>query len=163
MERKYNFNIYDIIIIITVVLCILGIIYRGTLSDGISKTVYNDTAEISFVIKETDGNFISAIKPGDKFYFKNGAEFGTLLEGYSYKNTETYVANEEGTFQKTENTEKFDLAGRFISNGRFTSNGFLCGVEKVFINSEIELHSSDAVCIIKVTEVKNTLDGSNVQ
>ncbi len=163
MEKKYSFNIYDILIVIMVVLCISGIIYRGTLSDGISKNVYNDTAEISFIIKETDVNFISAIKSGDKFYFENGAEFGTLLEGYSYKNTETYLTNGEGNFEKTENTEKFDLTGSFIANGRFTNNGFLCGVEKIFVNSEIELHSSDAVCIIKVTKVENTLNGNNVQ
>ena len=76
-------------------------------------------------------------------YFENGAEFGTLLEGYSYKNTEVFVSNKDGAFEKTENTEKFDLTGRFISNGRFTSNGFLCGVEKIFINSEIFKKNND--------------------
>lgn len=163
MSKNLKFSMYDILILIMVLLCVLGIFFRGAAADGISSAVYNDTAEISFVIEETDKNFISAIRSGDKFYFKNGSEFGTLLEGYSYKNTETYTANEKGDLEKIQNTEKYDLQGRFISNGRFTDNGFLCSSEKIFINSEIELHSKDSLCVIKVIKIENVTEGNSAQ
>ncbi len=163
MSKKFSFTLKDGFIIAMAVLCVMGILFRETVADSISKAVYNDTAEIHFTVKEADGDFISSISAGDTFYFENGAEFGTLLEGYSYKNSEIFIVNGSDNTEKTENTEKYDLTGRFISKGRLSDNGFLCGTEKIFINSDIELHSQNAVCIIKVTEIENVSDGNAVQ
>ncbi len=163
MSKKFSFTLKDGFIIIMAVLCVMGILFRENVADSVSKTVYNDTANIRFTVKEADGDLISSISAGDIFYFENGAEFGTLLEGYSYKNSETFITDGSGTPEKTESTDKFDLTGQFISNGRSTDNGFICGTQKIFINSEIELHSQNAMCIIKVTSIENVTNGNNVQ
>lgn len=162
MIKKYKFNIYDILIIAMVALCVMGIMFRENISDSISKTVYNDTANIQFQVKEADGDIISSVSAGDVFYFENGAEFGTLLEGYSYKNSTVYE-NVQGTPEMTSSPEKYDITGSFLSNGRFTDNGFLCGTEKIFINSEIKLHSKNALLIIKVTAIETAINGNNEQ
>ena len=163
MSKKFNFTLKDGFIIVMVVLCIMGILFRENVADGISKTVYNETAEIHFIVNEANRDLISSINAGDIFYFENGAEFGTLLEGYSYKNSEIFINDQSGNHQQAEYSEKYDLNGRFISNGRSTDNGFLCGTEKIFINSEIELHSQNAVCTIKVTKIENVSNGNSVQ
>lgn len=162
MTKKYKFNIYDILIIVMVVLCVMGILFRENISDSVSKTVYSDTANIQFQIREADGDIISSINAGDVFYFENGAEFGTLLEGYSYKNSTVYE-NAQGTPEMISSPEKYDITGSFLSNGRFTDNGFLCGTEKIFINSEIKLHSKNALLIIKVTEIESASSGNDSQ
>ena len=163
MSKKFNFTLKDGFIIAMTVLCVMGILFRETIADGVSQAVYNDTAEIHFTVKEADGDFISSISAGDTFYFENGAEFGTLLEGYSYKNSEIFIGLGSDDTEKTENTEKYDLSGRFFSKGRSSDNGFLCGTEKIFINSDIELHSQNAVCTIKVTQIENVSNGNNMQ
>ena len=72
MIKKYKFNIYDILIIVMVALCVMGIMFRENISDSISKTVYSDTANIQFQVKEADGDIISSVSAGDVFYFENG-------------------------------------------------------------------------------------------
>ena len=163
MNSKNRFSINDALIIVMVFLCVMGILFRETVADSASKTVYSDTAEIHFTVEQADMDLISSINSGDIFYFENGAEFGTLLEGYSYKNTEVYTANEHGTPQKTVDPEKYELSGILFSNGRFTDNGFLCGTEKIFINSEIKLHSQKALCVIKVVKIENASSGNDTQ
>lgn len=163
MSKKLSFNKYDVIIILLTVACVLGIIFRGTVSNAVSSTVYSDDAKIHFVIEETSESVLKSIQAGDTFYYPNGAVFGTLMEGYTYKNSEKYITDERGLTEKTELTEKYDISGHFTSTGRFTQNGFLCSGTRLFVNSSIELHSKNTVCTVKIIKIENVSEENTVQ
>lgn len=163
MSKKLRFGKYDVIIVIMVVLCIVGLLFRNNASSAVSGLIYNDTARIHFTVSETDKSVLKAIQAGDTFYFSNGSVFGTLMEGYMYENSEKTTFSDDGSTGKMILTEKYDVTGDFTSDGRFTDNGFLCSGTKIFVNSDIELHSKNAVITIKVTKIENVSEQNSVQ
>lgn len=163
MKEKIKFNKYDVIIILLVVACVLGIIFRGSVSSAVTSTVYNDDAKIYFEIEEADESVLKSIQAGDKFRFSNGGLFGTLMEGYTYENSKKFVTNERGVTEQTVLTEKYDIKGYFSSAGRFTDNGFLCAGTKIFVNSSFEISSKNTVCTVKITNIENVSKATDVQ
>ncbi len=163
MKKKITFNKYDVIIILLVIACVLGIIFRGAVSSAVTSTVYNDDAKIYFEIEEADKSVLKSIQAGDKFRFSNGGLFGTLMEGYTYENSKKYVTNERGITEQTVLTEKYDITGCFTSVGRFTDNGFLSSGNKIYVNSSFEISSKNTVCTVKITKIENVSQTNAVQ
>ena len=163
MSKKITFNKYDVVIILLVIACVLGIIFRGAVSNSVTGTVYNDDAKIYFEIEEADESILSSIRAGDKFRFSNGALFGTLMEGYTYENSKKYVTNERGVTEHTLLAEKYDIKGYFTSVGRFTDSGFLSSGTKIFVNSYFEINSKNTVCTVKITKIENISKANSVQ
>ncbi len=163
MKQKAKFNFCDLLIIIFVLVCFIGILFRSSIAGALSSAVYSDTAEIAFVIEQADEQFFSSITAGDIFYLENGAEFGMLMEGYTRSDSVQYVRLANGSLEKNAIDGKCDITGTFTVTGRDTDGGFLCSTEKLFVNSKITLHSKQSVCTVTVKEIKNISTPNTVE
>lgn len=162
-DKKIRFNASDVVIIIFIALCIVGIIFRSSIAGAISSSVYDDEVKISFTVSQADENLISSLSAGDVFYLDNGAEFGMLMEGYVYYPFVKHTLNEDGTSSSTQIPDLYCIDGVFTVTGRCTDSGFICSTDKLFVNSELTVHSKQTSLNITITEIQNIPKSSDVQ
>ncbi len=163
MKPRIRFNVHDVLIILFILLCITGIIFRSSIAGAVSSAVYDDESRIHFTVSQADDSIISSINAGDVFYLENGAKFGMLMEGYTYSNTVIHAFDENGKLSSNKSADLYDISGVFNVTGRYTENGFICSTEKLYINSELTIHSKNASFTVIVTEIENISQASTVQ
>lgn len=163
MDNKLKFTFCDLLIIIFILVCFVGILFRSSIAGALSSAIYDDTAELSFTVQGADEAFFESITAGDVFYLENGAEFGTLMEGYTKSDSVQFSKNESGELVRSVIWGKYDISGIFTVNGRFTDSGFLCSTERIFVNSTLTLHSKQSVCTVVITEIKDVSPSDTAQ
>lgn len=163
MKQRIKFNVYDILIILFILLCITGIIFRSSIAGAVSSAVYDDEVRIHFTVSQADDSIISSINAGDIFYLENGAKFGMLMEGYTYSNALTHTFDKNGKLSTDQSNDLYEISGVFSVTGRVTENGFICSTEKLYINSELTVHSKLASFTLTVTEIENISAPDTVQ
>ena len=68
-KKKIRFNLVDFFIIISVLLAVLMIVFRGTVADFVGNVVYTDEATVSFTVKGVSKGDLEMIKKDDTVYY----------------------------------------------------------------------------------------------
>ena len=149
-----KFNVIDLLIVVIVLGCIVGIVYRYNLVDRLMVNNKSDEMKVSFITTAVSKDIEDKISDGDVFYVENtGEAFGKLKEHESSDNS--YVtADENGKAVISYNKELRDIQGSFICSGVMRDEGFFIGgTQFIAPGSELVLESVNVRISVIITEI----------
>jgi len=93
-DNKTRFNMIDIIIIMVIIACIIGTVFRSAILDRLNFASSRDSARISFCAENLTAEELAAIKAGDIFTLSE-KDFG-VLKSLSSTTQTVIVKSEDG-------------------------------------------------------------------
>ena len=152
-----KFNVIDLFIIILVLLCVLGIVFRSQISEwiGVEKNV--EEYKLSFEVSEIRYTSDKYFQAGSKVYIDSGnALLGTIDGNCTILPSEVYVEGPDGVPVKV-NCPKdtyIDISGVIKCLGIEKDGGFyLSGTYAIAPGSQLKVHTEMINFIITVTEI----------
>ncbi len=128
LKKAHHFNVLDAIIVVLVLACVVGIIIRYNLIDGLLKEANLSEYEITFSVADVRYTTANAFVEGDTFYIDDKDIFMGYFEKLdSISPAVMYVNDAEGNVMVVNYPEstRIDLTGRISCEGRFENNRFL--------------------------------------
>ncbi len=162
--KKRRLGALDVFIIIAVLVCAVSVGLRlfMTQNSDLDKNVQLDNYIVSFkVMGIRDSSAKNYLKKGTNFYMADTNEFfGTLREGVTIKDAESYYEMPDGTIVLTTNNASGDLYRvdaecSLDVTGKLDANGcFLLGGNKyIGINKELMIYSKYLSITVKITNI----------
>ncbi|MBE6686975.1 MAG: DUF4330 family protein [Ruminococcaceae bacterium] len=154
-SEKKRFNIIDFVIIVVVLGCIAGLLFRYNFVERI--IVPEDTKEMIV------GFMAEGVSPEIAEHMNNSSEFlcsatdNYLGKPYNLKKTDAkyYFAGEDLRAEQGVDNTKKDIKGNFKVKGVMTDDGFLLeGTQFIAPGKEITIQSEDLVISVIITEIK---------
>ena len=141
-QKKFSISVIDVLILITVITCIAGTFLHYKLYEKQNAIKKDYECSVSVLINSIEPEIAEQLSVGDKLYFKDNTEFGTIAE-VSAVDASVYYTN-----SKNEITEGLDSTKRDVTiivkvAGSVGESGFLANGKKyVASGMDIELFSS---------------------
>ncbi|MCI8590669.1 MAG: DUF4330 family protein [Clostridiales bacterium] len=158
-EKKYRFNILDVVIIVVVIACVAGIAVRYNLADKIGLNTKQE-AIVTFLAPNvrTDSAMESFVE-GDLFYCKKfNAVFGELTrrEDFEFAPAVRMKEDENGVMRESTLNHRSDVTGYIKVTGKYDEEkGFLVdGTNLVSPGKEYEIYSCHRSVTILVMSVE---------
>ena len=154
-NKKYRFSIFDAIIIIAVIACIVGIVLRFRLT---SSNDFSSKATVEFIVpgvmQSTADSMTAKLKNGTKLYLASSdKEIGYIVSVESER-SKVYATSSDGTLERVEHPENYDVKGVCVLYGSDGEAGFLIGGNTLATISEvIYVYSTDVEFSITLTDV----------
>lgn len=122
---KYRFNAIDVFIIVIVILCVLGVYFRSTISSWIGIDKGLKEYEISFVINHVKSTSDQYLSTGNEVRMSSGVELGTIGKCSSLP-AKTYVSDTNGDMIEVSYPKDtyIDITGYIICKGIEKDDGF---------------------------------------
>lgn len=125
-KSKKKFNVIDFIIVILIIGCIVGIVFRSIYVNRLLTSGGSDTASVSFTAA-IPGATASQVSVDDVFYVvSNNMPFGSITSVVTGENY-VYEEAENGRLVKTLDETSSLLTGKLNVQGIDTQNGFMLG------------------------------------
>lgn len=156
-RAKRRFNIIDVFIIVLVLLCVLGVYFRGQIAEwiGIEKKV--EEYQISFEISEIRYTSSKYFYTGSKVYLDNGnIVIGTIEGNCTVLPAEAYVDGPDGAPILTNYPKDtyVDVMGNIKCMGIEKEEGFyLNGTYSLAPGSRINVHTEMLNFSMTITEI----------
>ena len=125
-----RFNIIDVFLIILVILCVLGIYFRGQIAEKIGLEKDLDEYTVSFKLEEIRYTSAEYLQSGNAVYFDGGnIMFGTIDGKCQEKPAEVYIDGPEGAPVKViyPKDTYIDVFGNIKCMGLMKDDGFYLG------------------------------------
>ena len=154
-NKKYRFSIFDVIIIVAVVACIVGIVIRFQFT---SSNDFSSKVTVEFIVpgvmKSTSDQMAAKLKEGTKLYLSsNDKEIGYIVSVAAEK-SKVYATGADGKLERVEHPENYDVKGVCVLYGSDGDSGFLIGGNTLATISEvIYVYSADVEFSITLTDV----------
>ncbi len=151
---RARLNLFDIILILAVILCIAGIALHAYFTKDLGET-YSQNATISFVVsgvsEETAGAFSN---PNSPIYDSTSDKLlGTLIE-VSYSPMPVDAETADGKLVRVEHPEKMEIRGKAVLKGSWTEENFyIDGSLHAVIGATLGVYTDSATCILTITGV----------
>lgn len=157
VKIKKKFNIIDIIIIVLVILCVVGIYFRGQITEwiGIDKQLseYKLTFKVS-EIKYTSGEYFTG---GTKVYLDSPKlELGVIDGNCTVLPAEVYLEKADGTVVRVDYPKDsyVDISGSIKCLGAEREDGFyLAGSYSITPGMTLKVHTDMLDFTITVTDI----------
>ncbi len=158
--KKIRFNLIDLVLIIALLSCIVGIYLRYNAANEFGVNHELDSYVVSFDIQNIRFTSADAFHEGDLFYLKEKNQtLGELLAIDSTSPSKTIYIDAKGNYKTLYYPEdsRIDLSGRVSAEGIMTERGFLLGgntylapgetyyVETPYINVDITVTDIEAI------------------
>ena len=151
---KLRFNVIDFIIIIIVVGCIAGIVYRYNLVDRLIIDSKKDTMQVHFVAFSVSKELEDKLSVGDEFYLEGSGELLGTLKSSDSSDAVMIVSDENGKPVISYNKELKDIQGIISCSGVKRDNGFfIAGTKFIAPGSELVLESINVRISVIITEI----------
>ena len=162
--KKQRLGALDVFIIVAVLVCAVSVGLRMfmTRNSDLDKNVQLDNYIVSFkVMGIRDSSAKNYLKKGTSFYLdENDAFFGTLREGVTVNDAETYYDMPDGSVVLASNNASGDLyrvdaecsldvTGKMDANGYF----LLGGNKYIGVNKEMLIYSKYLSITVLVTDI----------
>ncbi len=162
--KKQHIGALDVVIIVIVLVCAVSVGLRMvmTRNSDLDKNVQLDNYIVSFkVMGIRDSSAKNYLQKGTNFYLDDSDEFfGTLREGVTVNDAESYYEMPDGTIVLAANNASGDLyrvdaecsldvTGKMDSNGYF----LLGGNRYIGINKELLIYSKYLSITVMVTDI----------
>jgi hypothetical protein len=96
-NKNIRFNVIDVIVVVLILACIVGFVFRGTLKEKIGKMLSADTAYVTLCVENVPADQVSAFVQGSDAFI-DGKKIGVLI-GYSYTEQQNVVLALNETFE----------------------------------------------------------------
>lgn len=156
-KTKHKFNIIDVFIILLVVLCVIGVYFRGQIAEkiGIEKKV--EEYQISFKVSEIRYTSSQYFYPGNSVYLDNGNILvGTIEGNCTVLPAEVYVDGPDGVpiLSNYPKDTYVDITGALKCQGLEKSNRFyLNGTYSLSPGSSLTVHTETVDFVMTITEI----------
>lgn len=162
--QKQHLGALDVFIIIAVLVCVVSVGLRMfmTQNSDLDKNVQLENYIVSFkVMGIRDSSAKNYLQKGTTFYFDDDdSQFGTLREGVTISDAESYYEMPDGTIVLAANNSSGDLYRVDVEcsldvTGKLDANGyFLLGGNKyIGRGKEFKIYSKYLSIIIQVTDI----------
>ena len=156
-NEKRKFNVIDLFIIILVLLCVLGIVFRSQVAELIGVEKHVEEYKLSFKVSEIRYTSDKYFQAGSKVYLNSGeALLGTIDGNCTILPAQVYVDGPDGVPVKVNCPEDtyIDVMGVIKCLGIEKDGGFyLGGTYAIVPRSEIKVHTEMMDFVITVTEI----------
>ncbi len=162
-NSKMRFNIIDLVIVVLILACIVGVYLRSISVKDLDTEETLDTAQISFLVQDIRYTSADFFIGGEKVYTKeDGLKIGEFMKGYFVITpAEDYVTDHKGNTVKVtypENT-RIDVKGKILSEGKWTDGGFLVGGNTyIAAGKEMKICTSHITVTLVVTDVAKNIE-----
>lgn len=146
-KKKGRFNAIDAFVILLIVACIVGVVYRYITLEETSVNATLKEYVIHFKVADVSGTSLKYFKTGDTFRIKsNGVRLGTLdgiqqhvpaVGAYNKNGAKIYYPQLEE--ETTYNTSHYSAVGYITVKGKMTADGFLLN-GNTYITANDDLH-----------------------
>lgn len=153
--KTKTFNIFDLIIVIVLVLCILAIVFKYAFikNDNSFTELRNVTFSVDEILEITADNIISTFDPNQELYISDSGEYVGILKSVEKHNSKLYVS-EGDSVTLVSNPERFDLTGTAVLYGRQGANYFLVnGMYELKLDSTFVVYTTSAIFQIRITGI----------
>ncbi len=163
-ERKTRFNLIDLVIVIVVIACVIGTVFRAAILEKLSFASNNDTVVITFCAENLTAEELAFINRGDEFSL-DGETFG-IMGDYKSPNQDVIVLKtehklEENNRIKTEvrfdtatDSNLFRLEGTMEIKGHNTESGFFFGSDThIAVGKVLNLDGEKCSISIVITKI----------
>jgi hypothetical protein len=143
----------DIIIVLIIVACIIGTVFRGAILDRLNFSSSADSVKVSFSAENLTYEDVSALQTGDMLYL-SGKSFGTL-SSMSYVKQTIVVPSKDGlSFTEAIDPEHYTLTGEIEISGKNTDKGFFFDSDiHIGVGKVLNLESSNSAISIVITKI----------
>lgn len=124
IKNKTKVNTADVIIILTAVVCLVGIFCRSSVLKEAKRLTQKDSAVITLYAADIDEAIENAMVSSTPVR-ADGSELGTLNDGWSSKAHMVYTMSEDGEPTGIRSEGKIDLTCTVKISGMKTDNGFI--------------------------------------
>lgn len=124
IKNKTKVNTADVIIILTAVVCLVGIFCRNSVLKEAKRLTQKDSAVITLYASDIDETIENAMVSNTPVR-ADGGELGTLNDGWSSKAHMIYTMSEDGEPVGTQSNGKIDLTCTVKISGMKTDSGFI--------------------------------------
>ena len=155
-NKKFKFNIIDLIILLFVILAVAGIIIRYDLAEDIRFRATGEEFEIEFMVMNIQGGTERYLQAGERFYIRlESIEIGQVIDIIDVREAVRYVETIRGDIVRSSSPERVDVTGVMRSRGRTAAGGvMLNGNEFVTVNSTLFIHTGRRECWIIITDIR---------
>lgn len=155
-EKKTRFNLIDLVIIIVVIACIIGTVFRAAIIEKLSFVANNDTAYVTFYAENLTAEDVASISVGDEFSL-NGKSFGVIEKSPESNSQSVVVPSQDGSGFYCANDDKlYTVKGEMKIRGDSTENGFFFGSDThIGVGKVLSLEGKKcniSIVITKITE-----------
>ncbi len=149
-----RFNLFDVLLIFVVVICITGLVLHAYFTRDLTET-YSQTAKVSFTVsgvsKETAEAFCRI--GATIFSSETDEKLGTVITAAHaplYLDLETA----DGHIVKAEHPEKKEIMATAELVGTWNTDGFLIGgTTLAAVGKTINIYTENAICTVTITNV----------
>ncbi len=154
-ENKTRFNMIDFIIIMVIIACIIGTVFRAAILDRLSFSSSADNAYISFCAENLTQEEIEMLRVGDELSL-SGKSFGVIKAVSSTEQTVVVTSADGSGFVKATDNTRFTLTGEIEISGENTDKGFFFDSDiHIGVGKMLNLESQNcdiSIVITKITE-----------
>jgi hypothetical protein len=156
-NRKFRFNIIDLIIVLFMILAVIGIIIRYDIADDINFNASGETFEIEFYVSDIRAGSEEFLQAGETFYITiDSIELGTVLRLTDVREAIVYLETSEGDIVQSFAPGRVDVTGIMRSTGRTTREGniMLNGQSFVAPGAHFFVHTGKRECWITIMSIE---------
>ncbi len=152
-ENKTRFNMIDLIIVLIIIACIIGTVFRGTILDRLSFSSSADRVKVSFTAENLTYEDVSALRIGDTLYLSEKS-FGTLTSMSYVKQTVVVPSQDRLSFTEALDPTHYTLTGEIEISGKNTDKGFFFDSDiHIGVGKVLNLESSNCAISIVITKI----------
>jgi len=177
-NKKIRFNVVDVIIILLVIACIVGIIFRANVREKLGQSLSNETAYLTLVAENVPQEYIDAFVQGSNAYLDT-RDLGVIIgysyteqtkvvlelnERYEYKpvddgnggyiNTVERIITPE--FKTVYDKDSYTVTCQIQVNGQDKSDGFyIGGVEYVGVGKMLNISTEKHAFTMTITKISD--------
>ena len=152
-ENKTRFNMIDLLIVLIIIACIIGTVFRGAILDRLSFSSSADSVMVSFTAENLTKEDISTLKVGDKLSLSDKS-FGVLRSVAYEKQTVVIPSDDRLSFIEALDPEHYTMTGEIEINGKNTDKGFFFDSDiHIGVGKMLNLESSKCAISIVITKI----------
>ncbi len=152
-ENKTRFNMIDLIIVLIIIACIIGTVFRGTILDRLSFSSSADRVKVSFTAENLTYEDVSALRVSDTLYLSEKS-FGTLTSMSYVKQTVVVPSQDRLSFTEALDPTHYTLTGEIEISGKNTDKGFFFDSDiHIGVGKVLNLKSSNCAISIVITKI----------
>lgn len=153
-SSKTGFNVIDLLIVIIVLGCIAGIIYRYNLVDRLIVDSKRDEVSVKFITAAVSKDIEDKLSDGDVFYIESSGELFGTLSGHTSTDNSYVASDDNGMPVISYNKELRDIEGTITCKGVMRDEGFFVdGTQFIAPGSELILESINVRVSVIITEI----------
>lgn len=160
-KKKYRRNFVDVLILFLIAAAIASFFFRGWMEKTLNRFLADDSAVVSFVIRDLDADLAADFGLVREFSYGDGEEFGNLQDYQLQRSTRRVVRTHSldgssvfASVEQVNDPKRRNVTGSILIRGTRKESGFyLGGNTKIAAGMTFEIATKEQKYTILVTKI----------